>query len=149
MTSRKRSASEANENTPLQPLRYLHSGEQPTTPSPYCNNDSFQFINSSSPFRVTESFHTHTPLANFNSLSFIDGFTPVQKKMKLTRQFTAENILNSGDSHMVQDQAEDERRKETERMQSEEKDRQRKDDEQRLNEVLKFVERVGWLSHPL
>ena len=124
MTSRKRSASEANENTPLQPLRYLHSGEQPTTPSPYCNNDSksFQFINSSSPFRVTESFHTHTPLANFNSLSFIDGFTPVQKKRKLTRQFTAENILNSGDSRMVQDQAEDERWKETERIQSEEEE---------------------------
>ena len=124
MTSRKRSASEANENTPLRPLHYLHSGEQPTTPSPYCNNDSesFQFINSSSPFRVTESFHTHTPLANFNSLSFIDGFTPVQKKRKLTRQFTAENILNSGDSRMVQDQAEDERWKETERIQSEEEE---------------------------
>ena len=45
---------------------------------------------------------------------------------------------------MVQDQAEDERRKETERIQSEEEDRQRKDDEQWLNKVLKFVERVGY-----
>ena len=138
MTPRKRS-NETNENTPSQVSR------TPASSSHNHNNDPFHFINaSSSPF--SESFHT--PLANMptpNSLSFIDGFTPVQKKRKVARQFTAEDILNSCESRKAQDQAETERRKEVERMQLEvEGDRQRKDEEQRLNEVLKFIEGVGY-----
>jgi hypothetical protein len=82
-------------------------------------------------------------------LSFIDGFTPVQKKRKVTRQFTAENIVNSCDSLKMQDQADSEERKRQEvertRLETMEKeDKQRKDEEERLNEVLKFVERVGY-----
>jgi hypothetical protein len=117
MTSRKRSA---NENTPLRtPARLSHNG----------NNSPFHFIN---------AFSFHTPLANTgtpNSLNFIDGFTPVQKKRKVTRKFTAEDILNSQDIY-------EERQKESERRQMEEEaDRQRKAEEQRLTEVFKTIER--------
>jgi hypothetical protein len=139
MTPRKRS--ETNENTPLQALR------TPARSSHNHNNGSFQFINTSS-----SPFSFHTPSANMStpkSLSFIDGFTPVQKKRKITRQFTAEDILNSYDSRQAaqaQDLAEDseERRKEVEKMQLEEEDRQRKDEEQQLNTVLKFIESTGY-----
>ena len=136
MTSRKRS--ETDENTPLRaprtPASSLHN---PT-------NSSFHFINAfSSPVPAFQTPSASVQTAG--SLTFIDGFTPVQKKRKVTRQFTAEDILNVRDTRKEQDQAEEERRKEEERKWlEEEEDRQRKEEEERLNEVLKFVERVGY-----
>jgi hypothetical protein len=114
-------SSETDENAPSQaPLT-------PTSSSHNHNNGSFPFINTSS-----YPFSFHTPMANIptsesiNSLSFIDGFTPVQKKRKVTRKFTAEDILNSCNSRKVQDQAEETwRQKEVERMQLEEEDSSR------------------------
>jgi hypothetical protein len=98
MTSRK--WSETDENTPLRAPR------APATSLHNPSNGSFHFINAfSSPVSSFQTPSASVPTSK--SLSFIDGFTPVQKKRKVTRQFTAEDIFNLRDTREEQDQAEE------------------------------------------